>query len=158
MWWALTYEHISNTRECSRKMSRLLDDCVNPMAHLLCAFSTRASVVPDLPARLFRLDLCRQESLVVSVIPLPDLLCDDVVGQLLDMVKEEVESLVSADAGRHEYGAQVGWIEDLCGGLSMQSDTIDRNVSLLPGPTSCTARFAVCSSPRGVKGMSERPV
>lgn len=139
-------------------MARLFDNGVYPMAHLLCALSAGASVVPDLPAGLFRLDLCRQESLVVSVVPLPDLLCDDVVGQLVNVVKEEMERLVSADTGRDEDGAQVGWIEDLCGGLSVQSETFGRNASLLPGPTSCTARFAVCSSPRGVRGMSERPV
>ena len=83
----------------------LLYHHVNPEFHLLDAFTTWAAIPPNVPAGPLGLDLGREQSLILAVIPLPYLLCDDMVWQLLNVVKEEVEGLVGSDTGRYHDGA-----------------------------------------------------
>lgn len=65
----------------------LLDDEIHSEGHFLCAFATRASIFPDTPVGPLGFDLGGQETFVLSIVPLPYLLRNDMVWQLLDMIK-----------------------------------------------------------------------
>lgn len=91
----------------------LLNHSVDAHTHLLYTFAAGASVLPNLPAWIFGLDLGWEETFVLAVVPLSDFLSDDVVRKLVKMVEKEMESLVCADTWRDVDCTQVGRIEDL---------------------------------------------
>ena len=69
-------------------------------------------IPPDDPARVALLDFRGLESFVLTVVPLPHLFRDDVMRQLREMIKKQMERPVGANPGRDEDGADVLGIND----------------------------------------------
>lgn len=65
----------------------LLDHSVDAHAHLFDAFTARASVLPDLPSRVLGLDFGGKQTLVLAVVPLPDLFGDNMGRGRVDLVE-----------------------------------------------------------------------
>lgn len=86
---------------------------IDAHAHLFDAFATRAAILPDFPLWVSGLDFGRQEAFVFTVVPLSDLLSNDVIRERVGVVEEDMEGLVCADARRDVDCAKVRWVKDL---------------------------------------------
>ena len=144
----------------------LLNHTVNAVAHILGALAVGATVRPDRPTRLECLNLSRLEALVVTIVPFARVLGNDMCGELLEVIEQEMERPVCTNARRDEHGAEVRGVEDLYASkseynareVSVRTKQGERNADALPGPTSCSPMNLAFASPFAVSGMSLRPV
>jgi hypothetical protein len=110
----LTYRNRFTTPTINQKLKRthLADDDINAMAHFFCALSSGAPVVPDLPCRVPGLDLVRLQAFILTIVPFPDFLCNNMCGLMLHMIKEEVEGVVRTDSWGDEDHAHICRVQD----------------------------------------------
>ncbi len=77
--------------------TNLFDNPIDPRTHFFSALSTRAAIIPNDPREILCFDLCGAEAFVVTVVPFSSFLCDNMLGKLLQVIKEQVEGPMSAD-------------------------------------------------------------
>ena len=123
--------HFRANSERGTIRSDLANDGIYAATHILGALTAWASVavgesegnrrlheqgqspiLPDDPGRVALLDLGREETFVFAIVPLPHFFANDMVWELREMIKQEMERLVSADTGRDKHRADVTRIND----------------------------------------------
>jgi len=74
----------------------LLDHSIHSGFHLLHTLPSRTPILPNRPVRIPLFDLGRLQPFILAIIPFPNFFGDDVVGQLVEVAKQEMERVVGA--------------------------------------------------------------
>jgi hypothetical protein len=72
-------------------------------------------VSPDGPSGSYSFDLVGLQSLIIAVVPLTDIFCENMVRRLREVSGQEVESFMGTATGRNKNGAQVDRVNEFWG-------------------------------------------